>query len=674
MRKFTVGVCGILLVVSGTASAQPISFTNIAPTAGVNFEHHKASAHSILAGILSDSVATPVPQMALPTFPHITYGLGGVAVFDYDADGDLDIFAPNGAGGANTLWQNQLDETGAATFVDRTFEAGVAALDMDGSGVCVGDVDNDGDADLLVTGRVADMRFYENLGDATFQERSDSGLDLSSYHHTSCAMGDINGDGFLDVVVGNNFDMDANTLPIFVVPFALNQPNELFLGNGDGTFSDVSTTSGIRDLSGVPPGAATITWSTAIVDIDMDGDSDIIFADDQAAVPMAVAPGGVDRGYVQVMINDGSGNFTAVHAPGAGAWMGLSFGDLNCDGTLDMYTTNMGDYGPGSLGFTVPNGLFSTRAHYGNGDGTFVDGGIPNGLNATSFGWGISMFDYDNDGDSDVVHQGGLEVGILVVADNPGTVIRNEGCGTSFTQDFAAFDVDHQRRNVRGVATGDLNRDGWVDVVSASNLVAPPPIPLIPSPSVRGSVLDGIAAFLPVMAPIPGGLFTWTGIQFAPGDVAVEINEGGNGNSGVAVRTIGTIGLVSGAVVNRDGIGAVASFRPHRGSNTAIMPVQAGGSHASSHAPEAYFGLGSARHGRLEVLWPGGVRNRLYGVRRGETANMPEIPCSIDSNSFRPYLRCVRSALSDLRDEGIITRRQRVRLLVSALLGYIDRS
>ena len=127
------------------------------------------------------------------------------------------------------------------------------------------------------------------------------------------------------------------------------------------------------------------------------------------------------------------------------------------------------------------------------------------------------------------------------------------------------------------------------------------------------------------------------------------------------------------ARVNRDGIGAVLSFTP-LGGPTVMSPVTAGSSHLSQHSPERLFGLGESRLGTLEILWPGGVRNRFYGVRHGERLELPEIPCSFDTEGpFVPYIACLSTALFDLLEEQRIDRRLGLRLYTSAIFAFLDR-
>ena len=126
-----------------------------------------------------------------------------------------------------------------------------------------------------------------------------------------------------------------------------------------------------------------------------------------------------------------------------------------------------------------------------------------------------------------------------------------------------------------------------------------------------------------------------------------------------------------GGSVNRDGIGAIVSFTPRRG-RTVVVPVHAGSSFGSQHALEALFGMGTRRRGTVDVAWPGGVKNRLYGVRAGERIRFPEIPCSYDApgTSLRQYRRCVSRALGDLVRSGVITSREKRRFFTSAMIAF----
>ncbi len=492
-----------------TVEGDSVTFSDIASLAGIDYRRIPSARNEIFDEIKLGPPLTPEDRAEVPLFAR---GLPGVAILDYDGDGDLDIYVINGPGAANSLYSNQLEETGQLTFVDMGEAAGVAATDQDSTGVSYGDIDNDGDHDLLVLGAGEANRLFENLGDGTFvdiTEASEIGED--NRYSGSASMGDVNGDGWLDIVVANSFNWD-NTFAIALEPFALNEHNQLFLNTGNNTFIDVSATSGIENLTGfgedVRDGMATITWAIAIVDYDLDGDLDIIHGDDQGVVPTGEF-GGVDRGLIHVLQNDGTGNFTDVTASAnlnvPGAWMGLSFADFNADGNMDIFGSNFGEYGLLRDGLTLRSG--NSRWFLGQDDDTFTDPGV-GPLVATTFGWGNGTTDYDNDGDTDIIFQGGLDVGPFVDASNPGTLLRNDGAGNfTYDADALASATDHLRRSNKGLALGDLNQDGFVDIVSTSNFDYPESVPLVPYPDEFGSPFDSIAATVPTFMTTENGEF-----------------------------------------------------------------------------------------------------------------------------------------------------------------------
>lgn len=675
-RLVALGTLVALLAASSVSADRVIRFDDVARDPEMGLRYGRVASKTDAA--YDRLKALPVygmPQIvATPEKPR---GAPGVAILDFDRDGDLDIYVTNGPGAANSLFSNRLAETGRLGFVDVAVKAGVDATAQDSTGVCYGDIDNDADQDLLVLGRSEANRLFQNQGDGTFVDlTAPSGLDGGRLAHTACSMGDVDGDGLLDVVVANSFDW-AERSAILTEPYASSQPNQLYLNVGGNRFVDVSESSGIRNLTGfVPPadGSPTITWAIAMVDYDLDGDLDILQADDQGAIP----PQQAARGLLHLLENDGRGRFTDVSVKAgvarAGLWMGLSFADFDCDGRLDFFATNMGDYAFSALGIEMPRGAMSSRWFLGRTDGGFADPGVGD-LKATGFGWSTMTPDYDNDGDPDVVYYGSLDGAIhTITADNPGAVLENLGCAAAFRRDALALaGTDHLRRNVQGAAMGDLDGDGFVDLVSASAFDYPPEVPLTPYPVAHGSAFDDSARFIEVFSPTAGGSFVWNGYQFADGGLVVEVNRGGNGNRSTTVRTLGGAGLVPGGVVNRDGIGAVLRFTPEGGEAT-MRPVVGGASYASQDSLEAVFGLGKAGRGTLEVLWPGGIRNRLYGVRAGERLVVPEIPCNFEGawESRRDYRACVTRALDALVTAKALPANQRERFLESAMRAFAE--
>ncbi len=619
----------------------------------------------------------------LGSSPSKPNGGPGVAILDYDRDGDQDIYVTNGPDTENSLFKNLLNETGELIFEDVAVMAGVSAKNQDSTGVCYGDTDNDGDYDLYVMGRSEPNKLFENQGNGQFIDITEkASVEAGYFGSASCSMGDVNGDGLLDITIANSYDW-THSFAIYTHPYDFNEHNQLFINQGDNLFSDNSFTSGIQQLdypveSGAPPDAAGLSWGIAMVDIDMDGDIDIVTADDQGGIP-AAKHNGVDRGFIRIFENDGLGDFEDVTRESGlfkhGAWMGLSFADLNCDGQLDIFATNLGDYLNPTASLPYVVGDESSRWLLGNSDGTFSDFGVGS-LGATPFGWGNSIFDYDNDGDSDIVFHGGLNLAVFVDASNPGVVLQNQDCSASFKKDTdVASTTNHSRRNVLGVATGDLNNDGFLDIVSVSNFDTPEPNPLILAPPAGSDIFDPTAFIVPSWSPtdVPNVLSPTPGIAFSNGSVSVEINSGDNMNHWTRVSLLGTKGLTTNGVSNRDGIGAVVKFTPRNG-NSVMQPVVSGSSHASQHSLDLIFGMGSTSHGTIEVLWPGGTRNRLYNVRASEHIVFPEIPCSYDVEWERSwkYLQCVRKALKEIRNTRKISRSQYYQFLFSAMRAYFE--
>lgn len=642
------------------------------PASGVAFSHVEPPRNAILDGFKANGINFPDDLLFVPHKPH---GAPGVAIFDFDRDGDLDIYVTNSVGGQNALFSNQRVESGGLSFSDVAVAAGVDAADHDSTGVCYGDIDNDGDHDLMVLGAIEPNRLYENQGDGTFVDISaTAGIGGGNLSTSSCSMGDVDNDGLLDIAVANTHTTWNDLLAIFV-PFTFNEHNQLFRNLGGNVFQDTSAAAGFETLDGLPPGAAALTWAIALADYDLDGDVDAFTVDDQGAVPPPAQPGGVDYGIIHLHVNDGTGSFTDVAVDAGfvkpGNWMGLAFGDLDCDDDLDVFVSNTGDFPPGNAVPPPPLGERASRWFLQEDDGTWSDPGV-GPLVATPFGWGSAINDYDNDGDPDILFHGGIDVGNVIAASNPGTILSNQGCSATFTRDAVALanGANHLRRTGQGLATGDLDGNGFIDIVTVSNSDNPT-APLVPLVFQPGSPFDDEAFIIEAFSPDPAdpARLLWNGFDNVDGSLAIEMSSGGNGNHSASVSTLGTIGITSDGTVNRDGIGAVVRFSTH-GGKSALVPVLGGSSYASQHALEAHLGFGRERRGTVEVLWPGGVRNRLFGVRAGERLVFPEIPCDLDTAfaDRSAYVGCVVRSLGELRQAGVISFRDKIRFLISALL------
>ena len=322
----------------------------------------------------------------------------GVAFYDFDHDDWLDIFLVNGtrlegfpAGNEpiSRLFKNNRD----GTFTDITAKSGMTRSGW-GQGCCVGDFDNDGLNDLFVTYYGQNV-LYKNHGDGTFTDVTAKAGLLQKTHrwNSGCAFLDYDRDGTLDLFVCNYIDFDIKTAPlpeaagcaykgiqVACGPPGLNGgTNLLYRNNGDGTFTDVSERSGIRNTIG------TYALSVVVADLDNDGWPDIYVANDSTAATYYLNQ--KDGTFKDQAIEAGIA-YSPDGKPQAG--MGVAVGDFNRDGLLDIVKTNFaGD----------------TDSLYQNlGDGSFEDHTYLSGLgvNTRYLGWGVAFMDLDNDGWLDI--------------------------------------------------------------------------------------------------------------------------------------------------------------------------------------------------------------------------------------------------------------------------------
>src|SRR6476469_8712250 len=228
-----------------------VTFTNISANGGAGIHYQRVETPDLFAQQLNfyNGVQLPHPGLLSQT-PQKPRGAPGVAILDYDNDGDLDIYVTNGPGAANSRFQNQLAQTGQVTFVDVAAPAGVGAVAQNSTGVCYGDLDNDGFEDLYVLGLVQNNILFHNNGNGTFSDiTAAAGVAGGTFHHASCAMGDFNNDGYLDIAVADTYDDRSQRRPV-VTPggYPGGEPNILFMRNPalpGIQFTDASASSGV---------------------------------------------------------------------------------------------------------------------------------------------------------------------------------------------------------------------------------------------------------------------------------------------------------------------------------------------------------------------------------------------------------------------------------------------
>ena len=529
--------------VPATPSAPaPIRFEDIAAKAGLHF--------------ITQNSPTPNKN-------QIETMVAGVALLDYDGDGYLDIYLVNGAAipalkkVSPAYWNRLFHNNHDGTFTDVTEKAGVAGAGY-GMGVAVGDYDNDGRPDLFVANVTGNQLFHNN-GDGTFTDVTEK-AGLSGAKHdgkkmwsTAGGWFDYNNDGRLDLFVVNYCKWEVDKDPYCSLKSGVRAychpkqyaplHNTLYRNNGNGTFTDVSQETGIAAHLGKG-------MSVSFADYDHDGFLDAFVANDTTPNFLFHNLGG--KKFEEVAVTAG----VAYAADGAAlSGMGSDFRDVNNDGRPDIWHT------------AVEHETFPLYVDQGGGD--FVDATAASGLRSTldMSGWGNGIYDFDNDGWKD------LFVARANVMDNiseliptrhypePNSIFRNLGNG-KFADVSATAGPDFQLEAPhRGVAFGDIDNDGHIDMVV--------------------SVLGG--------------------------QVKLLHNVTESNNHWILLKLVGTKS-------NRMGIGAQIHITTEDGRSQ-WNEVTTSVGYASSSDSRVHFGLGANRSIKdMEIRWPSGIKQTLHDV------------------------------------------------------------
>ena len=521
----------------------PVTFTDVAPHAGLT---------------------SPTVYGDEYTKRYIVEANGpGIAFYDYDHDGWLDVFVPSGTRlegfppghePTNRLYHNNRD----GTFTDVTQKAGLTRTGWC-YGVCVGDYDNDGHDDLFLTYYGKNV-LYHNNGNGTFTDVTEKAglLESGTRYGTGCTFVDYDRDGFLDLLVSRYIDMDlAKTpiggssryckyldVPVNCGPLGLQQETcALYHNSGDGTFTDVSAKAGILK-AGSRYGLTAVAF-----DYNNDGWPDLFVACD--STPNLLYRNNHDGTFTEVGMEAGC----AVSGDGQEeANMGVGVGDYDADGYLDLF---------------LPHFSNDTPILYHNSHGEFFDdvtyaAGLA--VNTKYVCWGVDFVDFDNDGWLDIFHVTGTVYPEVERVDpdykfkTPRLVYRNLGNG-SFEEvsDLCGAPV-LEAHSSRGCAFGDFNNDGNVDVL-VLNMSEPP---------------------------------------------SLLLNQNHSSNHWLNIKLVGTRS-------NRSAIGARVAVTT--GERRQVREVLSASSYISQSDLRQHFGLGSARKvDQVEVRWPSGLIDRLAGV------------------------------------------------------------
>jgi hypothetical protein len=556
---------------SALALCAPLAAQIVAPTAPAPPTAVSHADAIVFRDILSKSkIDFTLNSSISPQRYSIETMTGGVAAFDYDNDGLLDLFFTNGAAipsleKTNSSYSNRLfHNNGDGTFTDVTAKAGLAGIGYS-MGVAAGDYDNDGFVDLYVTG-VNHNQLFHNNGNGTFTDVTAKAgvagnVDGKKAWSVTAGWLDYNNDGLLDLFVVNYLDYDLKTAETCsthkVVTYCSPNdfhglPNILYKNNGDGTFTDVSVPSHIAQYVNKGMGVA-------FADYDNDGFTDIFVSNDT---------------FPNLLLhNNGDGTFTD-EAMNAGvaynelgktvAGMGADFRDMDNDGAPDIFHTAM-------FGDSFP-------LYRNIGGNQFEDATSAAGLTASTSkmtAWGVGAYDFDNDGWKD------LFTANAAILDNseevehrpfrlPNSLHRNLG-GMKFLDVSATAGPSFQIAAAhRGSAFGDFNNDGKIDIAV--------------------TVLNGSPEIL--------------------------INHSATQHHWILLNLVGVQD-------NRDGIGTKVKITTAHGTQYNVANTAVG--YNSSSDKRVHFGLGDdAVIDRIELSWPTGVKQVLTNVKADQVLTIRE--------------------------------------------------
>ncbi len=554
----------LMLILSATAAlgAGPGS----SPGPGIRFEEIAGRSN-----LNFTSAASPTPNKN-----QVETMVAGVALFDFDGDGYLDVYLVNGAAipslkkESPAYWNRLFHNNHDGTFTDVTEKAGVAGTGY-GMGVAVGDYDNDGWPDLFVANVTGNQLFHNN-GDGTFTDVTAKaglqGASLDGKKMWSAGAGwfDYNNDGLLDLFVVNYCKWEVNKDPYCTIgggargycdpKYYAATHNSLYRNNGDGTFTDVSEETGIASKFGKG-------MSVSFADYDGDGFLDSFVANDTTRNFLFHNL----RGQRFEEVGDLAG--VAYGSNGAAlSGMGSDFRDVNNDGLPDIWHTAV---------------EFETFPLYGNrGHGDFADWTTDSGLGRLTSqmsGWGNGIVDLDNDGWKDlfVARSNVLDniSGLVSERQYPerNSAFRNLGNGKFEDVSAGAGPEFAKAAPHRGVAFGDIDNDGRVDAVV--------------------TVLNGA--------------------------VKLFHNVSGGENHWILFRLVGTKS-------NRMGIGAQIHITTEDGRSQWNEVTTAVG-YASSSDNRVHFGLGANRHIKeIEIRWPSGIKQVLHDADVDRVTTIHEPP------------------------------------------------